>query len=108
MCEEYNSVLATPTEVDLLRPIKSAVLADTDISIKPKYLPIYRPWPMCVKLHTVLWQQATREITCHDQCIICLFAPHKYVLFFAHIPFVVTCTFNAMPMGRKQHHLTAL
>jgi len=26
----------------LLRPIKSAVLADTDISAKPKYRPIYR------------------------------------------------------------------
>ena len=26
----------------LLRPIKSAVLADTDISVKPKYRPIYR------------------------------------------------------------------
>jgi len=28
-----------------LRPIKSAVLADADISIKPKYRSIYRPWP---------------------------------------------------------------
>ena len=26
----------------LLRPMKSAVLADTDISVKPKYRPIYR------------------------------------------------------------------
>jgi len=37
MCEEYSSVLST-----LLRLRKSAVLADTDISVKPKYQPTYR------------------------------------------------------------------
>jgi len=34
MCEEYNSVLSRPTEAD-----KSAVLADTNILVKPKYRP---------------------------------------------------------------------
>jgi len=38
MREEYNSVCQL-----LLRPIISAVLADTDISVKPKYRPIYQP-----------------------------------------------------------------
>jgi len=37
MREEYNSVLSTPIEA-----YNIAVLADTDISVKPKYRPIYR------------------------------------------------------------------
>jgi len=35
MREEYNSILSTP----LLRPIILAVLADIDMSVKPKYQP---------------------------------------------------------------------
>ena len=34
----------------------------------------------------------------------CLFAPHIWVLFFAHIPFVVNCTFNTTPMERLRQH----
>jgi len=36
MREEYNSIVSTPTEVD---KISRFVLADTDISVKPKYWP---------------------------------------------------------------------
>ena len=34
----------------------------------------------------------------------CLFAPHIWVLFFAHIPFVVNHTFNATPTESLQQH----
>jgi len=34
MCEEYHSILSTPTE--------STFVADTDILVKPKYQLIYR------------------------------------------------------------------
>jgi len=51
MREEYNSVCQ-----HLLRPIKSAVLADTDISVKSKYRPIsnfslfrHNPWQPLVE-----------------------------------------------------------
>jgi len=41
-----------------------------------------------------LWQQATIDITRQDKSIIAC-SCHIYVLFFAHIPFVVNHTFNA-------------
>jgi len=48
-----------------------------------------------------LWQQATIEITCHDHSIIaCSHHIYIWVLFFAHIPFVVNHTFNATPMEK--------
>jgi len=52
-----------------------------------------------------LWQQATIEITRRDHSYL-LFAPHVriWVLFFAHIPFVVKRTFNATLTERLQHY----
>jgi len=51
-----------------------------------------------------LWQQGTIEIMHHNHSIIAC-SHHIYVmLFFAHIPFVVNHTFNAMPTERLQQH----
>jgi len=49
------------------------------------------------RLATLLWQQATIDITCHDNSIIACSRQILCVLFFAHIPFVVNRTFNATP-----------
>ena len=48
-----------------------------------------------------LWQQATIEFTRRDHSIIAC-SGHIWVLFFAHIPFMVNHTFNAMPTERLQ------
>ena len=52
------------------------------------------------------WQQATIEIMRRNLSYYCLFAPCivYWVLFFAHIPFVVNHTFNATPAERLQQH----
>ena len=48
-----------------------------------------------------LWQQATIEITWRDHPIIaCSWHIHKWVLFFAHIPFMVNRTFNECQQRR--------
>jgi len=77
-----------------------------------------------------LWQQATIEITRRDHSsrrlvntfnhshvsniskdytqrslCYCLFAPQIWVLFFAHIPFVVNLTFNLTPTEKLQQYL---
>ena len=44
-----------------------------------------------------LWQQATIEITWRDHSIIAFRATCIWVLFFAHIPFMLNRTFNATP-----------
>jgi len=49
-----------------------------------------------------LWQQATIEFTCHDHSIIACSRHINILLFFAHIPFVVNHTINAMPTERLQ------
>jgi len=64
-----------------------------------KVLRLESPCGKCEKLHTVA------ESNNRDHLMIslyyCLFMPHIYVvLFFVHIPFVVNCTFNAMPTKR--------
>ena len=52
-----------------------------------------------------LWLQATIEFTCHDHSIIaCLCHIYIYLLFFAHVPFVVNHTINAAPTKRLQQH----
>ena len=51
-----------------------------------------------------LWQQATTEITCHDHSVIACSRHIYVVLFFAHIPFVVSRTFNATSAKRLQQH----
>ena len=54
-----------------------------------------------------LWQQATIEITRHDHSITaCSCHIYIWVLFFAHIPFVVNRTFTATPTERLQQHQT--
>jgi len=51
----------------LLRLIKSAVLADTDISVKPKYWPDISAWPIYQSVFTQQWwlqQKITYIPTC--------------------------------------------
>ena len=62
------------------------------------------PSGKCAKLRTVAASN-NRDHTPWSLCY-CLFAPHMciWVLFFAHIPFVVNCTFNATPTERLQQH----
>jgi len=60
------------------------------------------PRGKCVKLHTAAASnnrdQAPRSL------YYCLY--YIWVLFFAHIPFLVNHTFNATPTERLQHHST--
>jgi len=62
------------------------------------------PSGMCAKLRIVAasnnGDQPTRTL------YYCLFAPHSYIFFFAHIPFVVNHTTNATPPERLQHRDT--
>ena len=56
-----------------------------------------------------LWQQATIEITQRDHSFIaCSRHMCIWVLFFAHIPFVVNRTFNATLTERLQQHIILL
>jgi len=63
------------------------------------------PSGKCAKLRTVAASNNRDHLT--RSLYYCLFAPHVYiwVLFFAHIPFVVNHTFNATPPERLQRYL---
>jgi len=61
------------------------------------------PSAKCAKLHTLAASNNRDQM--QWSLYYCLFAPHIYVvLFFAHIPFVVNCTFNATPVERLQQY----
>ena len=49
------------------------------------------------------WQQATMEIMHRNHSVIACSRHIYVVLFFAHIPFMVNCTFSAMPTEWLQH-----
>jgi len=51
-----------------------------------------------------LWQQATIQIMRRNNSIIACSRHIYVVLFFAHIPFVVNHTINAMPTKMLQQH----
>jgi len=51
-------------------------------------------------LSFTLWHQATIEIMRRNLSYYCLFAPRIYMLFFAHIPFVLNHTFNTTLLER--------
>jgi len=54
-----------------------------------------KAWAACVQSFA-LWQQATIQFTRDHSIVAC--SRHIYVvLFFAHIPFMVNCTFSAKP-----------
>ena len=61
------------------------------------------PSGMCAKLRTVAASN-NRDHPTRSLCY-CLFAPHTYILFFAHIPLVVNHTINATPPERLQQQL---
>jgi len=71
---------------------------------KPPLLRSEIPSGMCAELRTVAASNNRDRPT--RSLYYCLFVPHilLWVLFFAHIPFVVNRTFNATPAQRLQHH----
>ena len=60
------------------------------------------PSGMCAKLRTVA--ASNNRVHMPWSLDYCLFTSHIWVMFFAHIPFVVNHTFNATPIGRLQQH----
>jgi len=56
-----------------------------------------------------LWWQATIEVICHNHSIIaCSCHIYIWVLFLAHIPFVLNHTFSATPMERLQQYINGV
>ena len=91
-----------------LRPILSAILADTNISVKPKYWPIYRPG---LKLKSWLHNCPNRVECCSNKKTIPIFSVVKSVysaLFHSYLTYSIVNsgranTTNLPPLIRLQN-----
>ena len=78
---------------------------DLHILVTAPFCCHWKSWAASAQSFT-LWQQATIEITCRDHFIVTC-SHHIYciwLLFFAHIPFMVKCAFSATQADRLQQH----